>query len=311
MNTEFNILWFEDNEEWFSSIKDDIEEHLEDLCFKPRIIHYKSVLTDTLDNDLDEISFDLIFADLNLNQGDKENDKGSEAITMLRNKNILADVLFYSTDGIDKIRMIMKSEVFEGVYTCVRDDILFPDKAKQLIDKIVKRSEDFLNIRGMVMDNVSEFDEKLKDIIRKQLATSDKDARDALNAYAYEKVCKQFNDNLKKAKDYKDDFIITALDNSFLIDSHKLSMIVNKIFKESYPKYTPMHDFHDKYSGKILKERNKLAHAKKKPEAGGVFYFIDNDGNRTDFDSDKCREIRENINFYCELLDRIYEVVGQ
>ena len=309
MNTDFNILWFEDKEEWFQSIKGEIEEYLEEMCFKPQIKYYKSVFDPSLETVIEQTNFDLIFADLNLNQDDKENDKGSEAITLLRNKNILADVLFYSTDGIDKIRSVMKSEVFEGVYTSVRDDILFPDKAKQLIDKIVKRSEDLLNIRGMVMDNVSEFDEKLKEVIRKYLASCDEQTKALLNTYTYEKVCKQISDNAQEAEKYKDNFIVNALDNSFLIDSFKLSQIVNKIFKEKYKSYSPMNNFHKNYDKNILKERNKLAHAKKEPEADGVFYFIDKNGNRTDYDSCKCREIRENINIYHQLLDNIFDVI--
>ena len=70
-----------------------------------------------------------------------------------------------------------------------------------------------------------------------------------------------------------------------------------------------MHNFHDNYDKKILKERNKLAHAKKEPEVGGAFYFTDKDGNRTNYDSDKCREIRENINYYSELLGVILDEI--
>ncbi len=309
MNTDFNILWFEDKEEWFKSIRSEIEEYLEDLCFKPKIAYYKSIFDPTLEATIERTSFDLIFADLNLNQDDKENDKGSEAITLLRNKNILADVLFYSTDGIDKIQSVMKSEVFEGVYTSVRDDILFPDKAKQLINKIVKRSEDFLNIRGMVMDNVSEFDEKLKDVIKKYLALCSDQERLDLNTYAYEKVTNQISENSQQAEAIKENFIINAFEYSFLIDSFKLSQIVNKIFKQKYKSYSKMHNFHDNYDKKILKERNKLAHAKKEPEVGGAFYFTDKDGNRTNYDSDKCREIRENINYYSELLGVILDEI--
>lgn len=309
MNTNFNILWFEDNDVWYESIKTDIEEYVEKLCFRPQIIHFKSIFDDTLEPAIARTNFDLIFADLNLNQSDKENDKGSEAITLLRDKNILADILFYSTDGIDKIREVMKTEVFEGVYTCVRDEYLLPDKAKQLIDKAVKRSEDFLNIRGMVMDNVSEFDEKLKDVIKKELSIADKSEREILNTYAYEKVKAQLSINLSEAERYTDNFIIQALDNSFLLDSYKISMIVNKIFKEFYKTYEPMKNFHNDYDRNILKERNKLAHAKKEPEADGAFYFVDQTGKRTDYNSEKCRELRKNINYYSKLLDDIFDIV--
>lgn len=309
MNIDFNILWFEDKEEWYTGIKEEIEDYIESLCFIPKIVYLKSIFDPDLEKTIQETNFDLIFADLNLNQSDTRNDKGSEAILLMRKNNILADVLFYSTDGIDKIQSIMKSDIFEGVYTSVRDDILFPDKAKQLIDKAVKRAEDFLNIRGMVMDNVSEFDEKLKDVIRRYLSISDPKGQEELNCYAYKKVNNQLEQTVKNVKEIKTDFIINSLDNSFLLDSYKLSQIVNKIFKEKYSTYEPMKDFHKKYDKFILKERNKLAHAKKESEANGVFYFTDKDGNKTIYDSDKCREIRYNVNSYSKLLDNAFDVI--
>ncbi len=89
----------------------------------------------------------------------------------------------------------------------------------------------------------------------------------------------------------------------------KLSQIANKIFKEKYKQYSHIQNFHDNYDKNILKERNKLAHAKKEPEADGAFYFTDKDGNKTYYDSYKCRGIRDNINYYCELLDNIFEFI--
>lgn len=309
MNTDFNILWFEDNSTWYKSIKTDIEEYINSLCFNPKVSYFKSVYDENLEPTITEIDFDLIFADLNLNQDDKEKDKGSEAIKIIRSKNILADVLFYSTDGIDKIHQVMKSDVYEGVYTCIRDDVLLPAKAKELIDKVVKRSEDFLNIRGMMMDNVSEFDEKLKDVIKKRLSMADEDEIKALNEYTYEKVRKQLDTNCVKIDNIRGNFIIDAIDNSFLLDSYKLSMIVNKIFKDNYSTYEKMKNFHEKYYQDILLERNKLAHAKKEPEANGIFYFLDKNGVRTEYNSDKCKELREKINYYGSLLDDIFEEV--
>ena len=39
------------------------------------------------------------------------------------------------------------------------------EKIKQLIDKSVRRSENIINIRGIVMDETSEFDSQMQDII--------------------------------------------------------------------------------------------------------------------------------------------------
>lgn len=305
MNTELNILWFEDNDEWYEIVKDDIEEYIKGLCFHPNFIRYKCILDDDLNIVLSKNSFDLIFADLNLDQSDK----GNNAIQLIRDKNILADALFYSTDGIEKIKSVMKSDVLEGVYLCIRDEYLFPDKARTLIDKTVKRSEDILNVRGMLMDNVSEFDEKLKETIRKTLSISSPNEIEKFNTYAFDKVKEQIADNGSKAESLQGEFILNALGNSFLIDSYKLSMIVNKIFKEKYPTYTKMKNFHNNYSQLILKERNQLAHAKKEPEPNGIFYFQDNNGNKTEYTSEKCREIRQHINDYNVLLNEIIDVI--
>lgn len=305
MNTEFNILWFEDNDEWYEIVSNEIEEYIRELCFYPKLTRFKSILREDLKDVLSLINYDLVFADLNLDQSDK----GSDAIQFIRGNNILADALFYSTDGIDKIKSVMKSDVLEGVYLSIRNEYLFPDKAKSLIDKAVKRSEDILNVRGMLMDTVSEFDEKLKESIRKFMSLTTPEEIEELNEYAFDKVKKQILDNGSKADDLKEGFILKALSNSFLIDSYKLSMIVNKIFNEKYPSYTKMKGFHINYSKLILNERNQLAHAKKEPEPDGIFYFQDKDGNKTEYTPDKCRVIRQNINRYNDLLNEIIDII--
>lgn len=305
MNTEFNILWFEDNDEWYEIVKNEIDEYIKELCFNPNFKRFKSIVNDDIEDALTENSFDLIFADLNLDQSDK----GNEAIQLIRSNNILADALFYSTDGIDKIQSVMKLDILEGVYLSDRNEYLFPDKAKKLIDKAVKRSEDILNVRGMLLDNVSEFDERLKESIRKFMSISTPHDIEKFNTYAYNKVKEQIINNENKANALNDNFLLNALGNSFLIDSYKLSIIVNKIFKEKYPSYIKMKDFHNNYSQLILNERNQLAHAKKEPEPNGIFYFQDSRGNKTEYTSEKCREIRQHINIYNDLLNEIIDII--
>jgi len=194
MNTEFNILWFEDNDEWYEAIKDEIEKYIEDLCFSLKITRFTSILDEKLQDILLKNNFDLIFADLNLNNSRK----GNEAIQLVRQSNVLADALFYSTDGVDKIKSVMQTDVLEGVYLCDRNEYLLLPKAERLIDKIVNRSEDIINIRGLLMDNVSEFDEKLKETIRKTLSISTQEEIRNFNTYAFDKVNKQICENKKK-----------------------------------------------------------------------------------------------------------------
>ncbi len=87
-----------------------------------------------------EIRIEANLVDLKLDH----NTKGTNAIQSIRDKNILSDALFYSSDGVDKIRSEMGMGIFEGVYFSSRDDILFENKAEQLIDKAVRRMEDII-----------------------------------------------------------------------------------------------------------------------------------------------------------------------
>lgn len=304
MNIDFNILWFEDADEWYTASKDLIESYLLSLNFKPSFTRFKSIDVAQIKEN-EHISYDLILADLNLTN----NTKGSDGIKILRNDNILADALFYSNNGISGLRDAMQSEVLEGVYTSDRREPLFSDRTKQIINKIVKRSEDIVNIRGMLMDAVSEFDVKLKETIGKHLSICGDDEISVINEYAYTKVVAHSNQSIEKSKSINgDSFYISAIE-SYLIDSYKLSMIANDIFKRNYPECSEMKLFHKNYSEAILDERNRLAHAKKEVEADGAFYFEDKQGNKVTYDAEKCSEIRSAIIKYDELLSRVLDCI--
>ena len=212
-----------------------------------------------------------------------------------------------------ELQKSMKAEVLEGVYLSIRDDEIFYPKVRELIGKYIKRSENIINIRGLLMDSVSEFDDKLRDTIKKYLSIISDNPQKLIiiNKYAYDLVAKQLEEKTNKAIEFNkaDNFIISAMDDSFLIDSYKLSRIVNEIFKKNYPNVDFMKGFHSKYEEKIIKERNKLAHAKKKTEIDDVFYFESKDGENTNYDSEKCSEIRKNINEYGNLVTEMIKYI--
>lgn len=307
MNTEFNILWFEDNDTWFTAAEANIVSYLSERHFKPNVKRLKLVDKVEIKN-VEQTYFDLLLVDLNLTQ----NTSGNEAIQILRADNILADALFYSNNGVLGLQKAMRSNMLEGVYTSDRRDPLFSDRVKQIIDKIIKRSEDIINIRGLLMDTVSEFDDKLREAIQKYLGIADREKIEVLNKFAFDLVTNQSDSNKIKAENIFEDsgaFIITALHNTFLIDSNKLSHIVNEIFKMEFSDVTVMKGFHKNYTDIILTERNNLAHAKKEPEAKGAFYFEDKTGQKIIYDAIKCSDVRANINDYKYLISQIIEFI--
>lgn len=304
MNTCFTIAWFEDDDGWYKATEEEIREYLEGLNFRPTFIRFKSADPSEIEKQCNDKAFDLILADLNLLD---EKTTGAQAILSMRELHILADALFYSSKGVEGLQNAMKTGILEGVYTANRNGLIFQEKLKQLINKIVARSEDIINIRGLLMDAVSEYDSKLRETIGKYFTLCDEDEAAEIEEYIYTKITEQARGILKKSEDSKGKgFYLNALKQRH-IDSYKLSMVINEIFKRKYPEYAEMKQFHNSYSENILKERNKLAHAKKEPGIGGAFYFEDENGNNTVYNSAKCREIRAHINEYNDLLDVIID----
>ena len=147
MNTTFKILWFEDEPAWFNMEKLRIEEILGTHYLIP-VIERK----DGDDFDLEEITgndYDLIFMDYKL----AERKTGDTIVAAIRNSDILTDILFYSSEEQNMLSAIRaQMPPIDGVYLTKRDYTIFTEKAQRIIEKIVKRSEDVVNLRGFVLD---------------------------------------------------------------------------------------------------------------------------------------------------------------
>lgn len=304
MSMKFSILWFEDSEEWYETNKESIEEYLTYKNFVTDFTHYDSA--DKISEVTTIGEYDLILVDLKLDH----NTKGTNAIQAIRDKNILSDALFYSSDGVDKIRKEMGMGIFEGVYFSSRDDVLFENKVEQLIDKAVRRMEDIVSTRGILVDSLSEFDEKLRFVIMKFCSSySGTEKGNEIDKYAYDLIVKQLEENKTKCDSYvESNFLANVLKNTYLVDSAKLARIVQHIFNKHYPEQRYRKDFYDTYLKKIINERNNLAHAKKESKGDGLFYF-EKDGKKIIYNATKCSEIRSNINSFDKEIGKMVELI--
>lgn len=160
MNTTFKILWFEDEPVWFNMEKLRIEGILKTHYLIPVIER-----RDGDDFDLEELTgndYDLIFMDYKLAEGKT----GDTIVAAIRNSDILTDILFYSSEEQNMLSAIREQmPPIDGVYLTKRDYTIFTEKAQRIIQKIVKRSEDVVNLRGFVPDNTSAFEVRIREIL--------------------------------------------------------------------------------------------------------------------------------------------------
>lgn len=160
MNTFFKILWFEDEVTWFNMEKLRINSILQEHYLVPEIVRKNGD-----DFDISEITgneYDLIMMDYKL----AAEATGDIIVSAIRQNDILTDILFYSSEEQDMLAAVTKGmPPIDGVYLTKRDYTIFTEKAEKLITKIVKRSEDIVNLRGFVLDNTSDFELRIKEIL--------------------------------------------------------------------------------------------------------------------------------------------------
>ena len=160
MNTIFKILWFEDEQTWYNMEKLRVEGILNTHYLIPEIVRKSGD-----DFNIDELTgndFDLILMDFKLT----DEVTGDTIVAALRESSILTDILFYYSEEDAMLAAIRtKMPPIDGVYLTKRDYAIFAEKVGKVIEKIVKRSEDIVNLRGFVLDNTSDFELRIKEIL--------------------------------------------------------------------------------------------------------------------------------------------------
>lgn len=169
MNLAYNILWFEDNEEWIDSMKEKIEDFFLEFGFllNPDIqndAQNLDVLIEQINNH--EKDVDIILMDYNL----LNSDKGNELVKRIRSKDIFTEIIFYSEKT--KVKEKFTDECIEGIYFSERDTLFL--RLQQIIPHTIKKVVDLTNMRGLVMSETSLLDLELNGLILTILEYIDK-----------------------------------------------------------------------------------------------------------------------------------------
>lgn len=306
MNCDFKILWFEDDPEWYEMQSERIAEKINCHCLHEKI-------TRKTDNDfkIEELlsnNYDLILMDYRLAQGAN----GSDVIKQIRGNKILTDILFYSSQYPELINEMRNSDpLLDGIYHADRKGEDFERKIDGLITKIVRRSEDVINLRGVVLDNSSDFELRISDILRTSWDRFDEKQQDILEQAA----TRWIKDHIGKRSVRDNKIIESAQKYPLLIDdSHIFSVYdhlyvlikIIDILKKQYkfpldaPEFT---NFKENYAKDLLRYRNAFGHVKTNATSIRI-------GNE-DIQIDSLHKLmRENIQKYDSLIKQIEEYLS-
>lgn len=302
MRLKYKILWVENDSDWAESIEEEIKELIE----KQYGFDYNKTFAIKQDDAIMFNNYDLILMDLNL----ESEPTGDVLIKNIRNREIYTDVIFYSADGLQKIKQKAHDLDLEGVYFASRDKDLFIKKVNSVIKTTIHKVQDLNNLRGLVMAEVSELDVLMSDIINKYYVLSASAEKTLL-----------FHKHITKSQEQRIKSLLTGCANENKIcchiwkklsidkiipnlESYSMAKAVNYVIPPDF--YMPQKaNFLEDYKAEIISVRNQLAHCKSE-EADGKEILKTRKGDAT-FKDDDFKRIRLNIRKYSDLFKRMLD----
>ena len=241
MQINYKILRIEDEKDFVESEIVFIQGYLEDLWF---ILEYENP---EKYEDKDFSSYDLIVVDYNLAEGQFWQD----IIESIRNEEFYREILFYSWDGENALRDLVKH--LDWVYCASKDSCR--EKLKGLITNTIRKTQDINNLRGLIMAETSEIDDVIKKII-KNIAKTDIESwkivqrKDKLQEYYQQ--CIEDIKNFNLPEDF-DKFVDSKYFSAFFAYRTLKSFIQEHLSKEEKEKL-------NSYLAEIIEPRNNFGH---------------------------------------------------
>jgi CheY-like chemotaxis protein len=300
MKLEYKILWLDDQIQDFidDEMIQEVEEYLVEQGFQPKIITVSK--SEDFFKSLDD-SFDLLLTDYHLNDIN-----GDEVIKKIRSQeySVLSEVLFYTAKAdlkdTDKISRVS----FLETNTLLGDHRELVLKATiNLIGLTLKKFQNIIAMRGMIMHETSSLDVEMIEIIKKALKNDSLNFEE-VSVSIYDQLIKLFTQKTEFVKECKRKMNFNQLTKDNFVYSAKYKILtLSKILED-----LKMTDFSTEYDSEINSIRNKFAHAVlEKDENGREFFKHQEDG--IDFNEELCKVIRENIVKHKSNLDELKERV--
>jgi len=169
----FSILWFDDDAVYFDSLDlDYLKSEIEAWGFTPEIIQVST--PDEFSEHAPYKRFDVIVVDRNL-EGYKD---GQKFIDDLRGLQVFTEVVFYTAGGVSDLWDAIRTEKLEGVFVSNKHEV--QSKIVQVGQQAIRKVLDLENMRGIVMAEVGELDQKLDEILMIGLPSLPQDKLDSI-----------------------------------------------------------------------------------------------------------------------------------
>lgn len=296
MKLTYSILWFDDNDEYLESLD---KEYIKGEFTKWGFYCDIKFVTDPVQftSESPYRKFDLIVVDYSLDPYDGH---GQDFIRLVRDQNVLTDVIFYSSHPASDLWDAIRQEELEGIFVSNRANS--QDKILKVANQAIRKVLDLENVRGIVMAEVGNNDELLSNIARKSFEELNEKQRTEIIKKYIDAIIKQTDSLSEKASSLEGTTEIDALLN--LLDSSKKWNLCQTLSK--FPDTTFSLKGKGDYFIDVLDKRNKLAHGVPTQHDSDALKF-EYCGKEYIFNDDESLILRENLRKYGELFQSVVD----
>lgn len=312
MLIKFNILWFEDDDEYYTDNYKLFEDHLESIGFSlnvTRVSDPESQMESVAENIKNTYQYDMILMDYQFNGSDI----GDKLIEDIRTRVVYTDIIFYS-GAYDEMLKAIQGKLMSGVYTSHRADL--KDEAIGLIGYLLHKALHPEVMRGVVVSSLSEIDGAIYDIYKTKLTDSPnpKYVESELRSKLIKKLDKRYKDNVK-ALEKEDSVFLKNIETTMLFESFLRCEGIADLFIKDL-KSTGLNSIKDSIVElkEVARKRNKLAHWKKSEITDTRITLTEEGKDDYTFCQDEAARIRSDINkgyhalkVYKDKLDELYK----
>ncbi|MDR2943805.1 MAG: hypothetical protein LBU81_01755 [Methanosarcinales archaeon] len=302
MKLDYNILWIDDHIDEFISDGwlQKVSDHLNINGFEPKICPIPKF------NDFSHFTgdFDLILTDYNLASYPTIEKNGDQIIKEIRNSNVSTEILFYTAHKlgdigqINRITFLETHSLQDGHHKSVYNEII------KLIDLTIRKFQHIIVMRGMIMHETSLLDATKMNIINLCMSCIKLDT-ECISDKIFDAVSTHINEKFNKFEKYKQNKSIDKLmGDNVLFSSYQQAQAIGEVLKQ-----LELDDFSTDYNDEITKTRNLFAHAVLCNDDKNDFF--ENKKENIVFNSEKCKEIRQNIRKHKENLEKLESKVRE
>lgn len=261
MRLKYQVLWFDDTEDFFDSLDMDyLKSQISAWGFVPEI-----ELVTTPQTFLEKApfaDFDLLVIDYNL----EAYGHGEEFIAKVRDQEVLTEIIFYSSAPAQLLWDAVYKRKLEGIYVANRDTV--SERILKVGRQTLRKVLDLENMRGIVMAEVGDLDLLLDEILKSAIPSLSSSAQANIFKGFHDASSEHHAELCKKLDEFKEspsiDLLLTLCDSNKRWQNFGRAKRHHKVLKGA-----SLGD----YVVEILRPRNFLAHGMPRKQGNESYIF--------------------------------------